>query len=610
MSSTRKRVSSPTTKAAFDQEEHNGPSKRIKLNSSHSSDIQTLKKKNFVKACELVSQKAYFNYAERLQLIYIPVCLDRSSCMHSTHRENHIREMPQKVMKLINIEMEASNWCGALEVCIMSITPTQYLSDTALKNVVEIMLNAHEDLASGYTIPQVLDKCTLVLTLHFTTHNPCLHEKLRKVYNDFLTSPMDRKERTRTNRTMFNSEKGILNFCLTRLEYEIGAESADCALLDKTENTPEELRETIKGLFYQKEQFDIFEMLDRTERINRLMAVLHSIIELLQFDLAIGQSILNSGVKNRKHKPLMSCILDEEEVAPKGCPYKKNEKAHNVTICRRIFKLFAYFIHLDYPEQHIHTMTLWLNSVMEMFYMKENRANSDYPHIHAASASVINELYDIITELPPKSIINILERIKPPYIRHQISHDYCESLLSTDEHDTIKIVIYFLKETKWNNIPKSKLMVLKKLNEKRVKPNKLLEHLSDICKNAPLNLCHNKKEIYPKFSMPSNKSKSEQSTIISALYIALQSYLESYGIQSIQETLQELNESLTQGSTSENSIVDSSFIVSSSYSVTDQFIRKHRQIFEMLKDLILTIQELETEAKNVEVLNIFKNIFN
>nr|XP_034824512.1 uncharacterized protein LOC117982289 [Maniola hyperantus] len=513
-----------------------------------------------------------------------------------------IKEIPLKVTKLIEFEIEASNWCGALEVCIMSITHNQYLSEVVLKNVVEIMLNAHEDISSGYTISQVIDKCKLVLSLHFSTHCPCLHDNIREVYTNFLTSPMDKKEKTRSNRKDFGSEKGIVNFCFTRLEHELEPGSTDSALLDKNENTPEVLRQTIKGLFYQKEQFNIFEMLDRTERINRLMAVLHSIIELLLFDLAIWQSIGNSDMKKkpRGKKILMASVLQQ------------NNNCFVTDICERILRLFVYFVHLEYPEEHIKTMTLWLNATMEHFYMNEMCSNKDYPSPGNVCKGVINELYDIINELPPKSILNILERIKPAYLRHQLSNHYSKTLLSisSDEQETFNILIAFLKEAKWNDFPSNEndFIKLKKIDVKRVKPNKLLKNLSMICNNSSINSSDNS-VLYPKLYPTSDDSKIDQSFIICTLYITLQSCLEAYGIQSVQETLQKLNEKLLQAGSSQD-INYNPLLECKSYSVTEAFLKKYRQIFEMLKEFILTLKQTETTNKPPEALNIFNNLLN
>lgn len=101
---------------------------------------------------------------------------------------------------------------------------------------------------------------------------------------------MERKENTFTNRDKFGYEEGIVKYCMNRLEYEISAESKDEPQINKYENIPEDMKQSVKGLHWQKEKLEIFELLERPNRIERLMTVLHSIIELLQFDLAIWHS--------------------------------------------------------------------------------------------------------------------------------------------------------------------------------------------------------------------------------------------------------------------------------------------------------------------------------
>lgn len=101
---------------------------------------------------------------------------------------------------------------------------------------------------------------------------------------------MDLKQKTFTNRTEFGYDKGVVKYCMNRLEYEISLESKDKALVDKYENIPEEMKQGVRGLHWQNEKFEIFELLERPNRIERLMAVLESLVELLQFDLAIWHS--------------------------------------------------------------------------------------------------------------------------------------------------------------------------------------------------------------------------------------------------------------------------------------------------------------------------------
>lgn len=150
-----------------------------------------------------------------------------------------------------------------------------------------IFQNAHDDEYSDYTIDYLIDKCQQIFELNFSFHPPCLIKSLRKCYNDFLTTPMELKENTFTNRSQFGCDKGVVKYCLNRLEFEISIESKDEPLVDKYENIPEDMRQSVKGLHWQKEKFQIYELLERTERIDRLITVLDCIVELLQCDLAI-----------------------------------------------------------------------------------------------------------------------------------------------------------------------------------------------------------------------------------------------------------------------------------------------------------------------------------
>lgn len=205
-----------------------------------------------------------------------------------------------------------------------------------------------------------------------------------------------------------------------------------------------------------------------------------------------------------------------------------------------------------------------------------------------------------------------MERIKPAYLRHQLSNHYSKTLLSisSDEQETFNILIAFLKEAKWNDFPSNEndFIKLKKIDVKRVKPNKLLKNLSMICNNSSINSSDNS-VLYPKLYPTSDDSKIDQSFIICTLYITLQSCLEAYGIQSVQETLQKLNEKLLQAGSSQD-INCNPLLECKSYSVTEAFLKKYRQIFEMLKEFILTLKLTETTNKPPEALNIFNNLLN
>lgn len=101
---------------------------------------------------------------------------------------------------------------------------------------------------------------------------------------------MTQKENRFSNRSQFECNKGIVKYCMNRLEHELSIDSEEGPLIDRDTNIPEEMKESVRGLHWQKENFEIFELLNRQDRIERLFSVLETVIELLQFDLVIWHS--------------------------------------------------------------------------------------------------------------------------------------------------------------------------------------------------------------------------------------------------------------------------------------------------------------------------------
>lgn len=99
---------------------------------------------------------------------------------------------------------------------------------------------------------------------------------------------MPDKRKTYTNRNEYEHNKGIFKYCMNRLESELSTDSKDGPIVEKI--IPDHLKDTIQGVHWQKQNFEIFETLNREERIKRLFTVLETIIEVLQLDLAIQQS--------------------------------------------------------------------------------------------------------------------------------------------------------------------------------------------------------------------------------------------------------------------------------------------------------------------------------
>lgn len=66
-----------------ENEEKDTCHKRLKSELNYQEDnVHSLKKKNFIKACEQVSCEEFLNYAKRLNLIYLPICINRNNCKH------------------------------------------------------------------------------------------------------------------------------------------------------------------------------------------------------------------------------------------------------------------------------------------------------------------------------------------------------------------------------------------------------------------------------------------------------------------------------------------------------------------------------------------------
>ncbi|XP_068630398.1 uncharacterized protein [Battus philenor] len=598
------RQEGPTKRLITEENESN--LKRLKSDSCNiGEDFKALKRKNFIKACEQVSYKAYHNFAKRLKLIYLPSCINGNKCDHQNVKEgNIIKQVPSYVEESFKIEMKTNMWLEALEVCFLCITPTQYLSANILKNVVEIMLNAHEDPDADCDVSYILEKCQQILSHNFSLHPPCLGKTIRKCYTNFLTSPMDVKDNTFSNRVQFECKNGIVKYCMNRLEYELSSDSKDEALVDKYDNIPEEMKESVKGLHWQKEKFEIYEALKRSDRIKRLMMVLESIIELLQFDLAIWNSRYTNNMGchiMRSHRPLMTFILWSDNVLYTGAVNNN---------CRQILRIFTYMVHLQYPEEYIRIISVWLNAMVHTFYICENNSNSDYPNTGKYCKAFAKEFYKIITELPKESIPKILQKIQPSYMKYLVGSLHVHSIISASENNIIQIIMNFINNKEWEQYPaihnKLDISATNMIKARRVKNitkylsktmNKIMQRQHSISKTN---------ESCRKFMPIANKDSFtiDQNYVIFCLYIALDAYLEAFNVQHVQDMLDTLNKKMLH-----NEQIEEDFIPQyCTYSVTLQFIKQYRSIYEQLQELIIRLHKLAGNGHLPEAFKIFENV--
>ncbi|CAH2107125.1 unnamed protein product [Euphydryas editha] len=201
-----------------------------------------------------------------------------------------IQQLSPGASNIINTDVNGNMWHVALENIFLCITPKQYLTAKILSDIVEIMLNAHDHENSEYTIAHLINRCEQTLAFHFRMHPPCFnHENILNVYQEFLMGEKNKTEKQYSNRHEYECKKGIIKFCFNRLDYEVSSESKDGPLINKDEVTPQELKGT-RIKHFENEHLILYELLERSDRIKRLMAVLSSIIELLQFNLLIFKS--------------------------------------------------------------------------------------------------------------------------------------------------------------------------------------------------------------------------------------------------------------------------------------------------------------------------------
>ncbi|XP_026328934.1 uncharacterized protein LOC113236924 [Hyposmocoma kahamanoa] len=590
MSSSRKKLKvehSPNTLKRHGNEQEFAGIKRAKVEKEN--DVRTWKRKNFVAACEQVSYKEYCNFENRLQLIYLPACLNEKKCCHQDDNQVYVKEIPNNIEERIKTELNTNMWCEALEVCQLCISHEQYLSAAVLKEIVEIIMNVHEDNFFGYTADDVIKQARQILTLNFSAHPPC-NNGLKKLYKTLLTSPMGLKKNTFTNRSDFQCDKGIVIYCMNRLEYEINLDSKDEPLVDKCQNIPEDMKQGVKGVYWQKEKFEIFEVLARPERIRRIMAVLDTIVELLQFDLALWYSRYTTGLEKhlvRSHKPLMAYILMSDVSHTNGVS----------NICRQFLQLFSYMVHLRYPEDHIRIMTTWLNIIIQTYYICESHSNSDYPNTARYCIAFAKEFCKIIADLPNKTVIQILNTIQPSFMVNLIGTLYIQTLLNTQEENILKIFLNFINKKKWKDflendtdieIPKKSIIKPKKVKD-------VLKYLTKACETITLSESKECVEdnIYRKFDHNAIENDPEITLheIVLILYITMEAFLDAHSVQLVQDKIENLNERLTEmaGDVTNKSTISEHC----SYSVTEHFIKRYRTIFQVSTELVSKLYKLK-----------------
>jgi hypothetical protein len=217
----------------------------------------------------------------------------------------------------------------------------------------------------------------------------------------------------------------------------------------------------------------------------------------------------------------------------------------------------------------------------------------------------------IISDMPQDSVIRILERIKPDYMQCLVGKLHIKKLLSTQEDDPIRILTEFIREHQWKQFPEvqSKLIIPKKTDQSLKKAKSFFDFLNKKCKELSkqkTSLSAQKK--YAKLDHNSllNKDKYSLNDVVNILYVTLNAFLDAYSVQNMQDTLDLLNEQIQNGTTSENYV--HSLPEYCSYTVTEDFIKKYRTIYQTLKELMLLLQEMKNNETLPDIFKVFDKI--
>lgn len=205
-----------------------------------------------------------------------------------------------------------------------------------------------------------------------------------------------------------------------------------------------------------------------------------------------------------------------------------------------------------------------------------------------------------------------MEKIQPTYMKHLIGTLHIKKLLLTEETCIIRNLIDFIKQSTWKNYPETESNI-QVSNNTFFRPRKIkrkLKYLTNKCTawRSETVIEDVEKQLYPKMeSEMHNDEEINRNQVVHTLFITLEAYLDAYSVQNVQETLGNLNEQVMK--TDENELVLHNFLPElSSYSVTEQFIKKYRSIFQMLKELVILLQEVKSDGDLPVVLKVFEKI--
>lgn len=193
-------------------------------------------------------------------------------------------------------------------------------------------------------------------------------------------------------------------------------------------------------------------------------------------------------------------------------------------------------------------------------------------------------------------------------MQYMIGTLHIQAILSTQEDNIIKIFIDFIKKSRLDLFPEgnSEICISKSEVIKPKKVKNVLKYFTKVCEEAENYSSDFYDYSYPKLDLSCiiNDAAIDQNYIVHILYITVESYLDSYSVQLVQDTLDKLNEQLP-GNSDE---IENTPPELSTYTVTETFIKKYRSIYQTLTELILLLNNLKCKNNLPKIMNVFENI--
>ena len=183
---------------------------------------------------------------------------------------------------------------------------------------------------------------------------------------------------------------------------------------------------------------------------------------------------------------------------------------------------------------------------------------------------------------------------------------HIQNLIKTNNDCIISILINFFKESQWQLYPPdaTEIEISKKLFFKPKKIKRIINYVMKKCMNET-----EEKIQYAKLDTKELKyvvvsEDFSLNHLVHTLYITLEANLDTYDVQSVEETWNKLNNQISD----DNQTNSESLPENSSYFITEDLIKKYKHILKTTKELQTVIRDLKSSGDLPDMLEIFSNI--